>query len=911
MGLGVATKGILFTGDWQGSWANISRLEKFLDWLALQAVACKAKQVVILGDLKEALNPVDVRVTNTLITSISKLHDATGERPIILLGNHDRIGMQDDSGDWLQIFAAAGAETISEPKTIVRGDWRFHGVPYYGNNETSKQAFKMMARHDTPDESLLLFHTTLSGTQFSYQRKATSIIRPADLLPDKYAWCLGGHIHLRQSLGRNVQYVGSPFSQDWGEANQPKGIVHLSPNLKTLSFLESPLQQYCDPNVPNFKEPSGGWANAIIRLRASEAKEERVLEKGRRLYPGATFIVRRPAAADVILADAAARVEGSDRELVTAYIKEKVVTSEPGKLIEYLIAKLAKVPGAIGSNGFELLSIKARNVLSFQKIEVDYTKEGLYVVSGKNEDRGGSNASGKSNYLNLPLVGLFGRTLKRQENDEWVCQYAKGKHSVIRTTIRLADGRIAIITRRRKPKPELRLTVDGENISSGFGKHDTQKRIEQILGITWDSLVNAMYIDQRELNLLLVGTETERRSLFAHLFGLNRFQLAAQLVTKELTKVTMALKIVPVELEAEETVYEKATERLKELKESLRKECQETEPIESQIKALNKRARYFLRKALTRKQKASRAKDLLEDLTQQYHQLRGSYLEMQKQVDRLTTQGACPMCGSRVALPVVNKAVAEAEAKHKKLGVANRSKVEAMAAYEKRLASWRLVQIRGDKAAAASNKLQRELDVLLATNETRARLQSLEARAKKEMQDSLVSQRILNAYKKDLLEDREFLQVAEKVLGRRGLPEYLLATMCPVLNQATELYSDLFADGDISVSFTTELAVQIRNTSGGRLRKDLSEGETRIASLITSFAARQVLSRFNVLIADEPGGGLDAHNSGPFAKALGQLAGQFGRVLLTTHNPYILQALDGAEQITVVKRNKVSQVEKR
>jgi len=909
------TGGVLLSGDWQGAWSNISRLEQFERWFLERTVALKAKQVVLLGDLKEALNPVDIRLANYIVAALGRIADASGAPPILLLGNHDRTGMQDNAGDWFPLLKAAGAITITDPTTVRAGAWRFHGVPYYGDHETSRKAFEILARGATPDDSLLLFHTTLSGTQLNWARAATSVLRPVDLHPKKYAWCLGGHIHLHQSLGRNVLYVGSPFCQDWGEANQKKGALYITPDLKQTHFLESPNARYCDPTIPGFSEPPGGWGNAVIRLRSSESGEAKALAKASRLYPGATFVIKRPAAVEVEAATTPVGMQGNDADLLESYLTAKAPGREDkGRLSAYLLAKLGQVPGAAGSFGFSLEGIQARNVLSFRRVKVDYTTSGLCVVSGINEDKGGSNGSGKTNYLQLPLVLLFGKTLKGQQHDDWVCQRPKGTKAYIKGQLTLPDGRAVQITRYRKPKGSLLLEVAGENISTGFGPTDTQKRLEALLGITWDSVVNAMYIDQSELNLLLVGTDGERRALFSHLLGLNRFGLASKLVRQDLQKVARELQVLPIERDGVVALIEQTSLSIRQLEATAapisEEELKETRRLRRETQEICRR---LLAKAAKEKVLCSRAGEATAKAREAAAYAKGVCTTLQARIQEAKAGKVCRSCGSVLKGPANTEGL-EKELKEKELELKRlRASVVALESEEGHLRSrWLTFSARADSKVARHTKLEREEQEQTARLSAYTALQETIAENKALVALQIKRLRILEQYREDLVADQEFLKFAEGVLGRTGLPAHLLTTICPVLNRATSMYSDLFSEGTIQVEFTgtdTELDVQVKNSQGGRSIKDQSCGELRIASLITSFSVRQVLSRFNVLIADEPGNGLDEFNSGLFAKALERISDRFGRILLTSHNPFMLQALDTAQQITVTKKNRISKVE--
>jgi DNA repair exonuclease SbcCD ATPase subunit len=159
--------------------------------------------------------------------------------------------------------------------------------------------------------------------------------------------------------------------------------------------------------------------------------------------------------------------------------------------------------------------------------------------------------------------------------------------------------------------------------------------------------------------------------------------------------------------------------------------------------------------------------------------------------------------------------------------------------------------------------------------------------------------------------EKVFFNYCLTVFSRNGLPAFLNSYLCPQLNAAAEHHSELWSEGHIKVRFDVEEGVfvpRIINPSGGENIGDQSGGEDKIASIITIFAARDVLTPCNLAILDEPGDGLDATNASWFARKLREVAPKVGSVFVTTHNPNIISELEGCRRIHVVKKNGVSYI---
>ena len=85
----------LFTSDWQTQLSNLSQCEKAGKRLLRIVVDRKVEAVVFAGDLKQHYNPCDFRVLEWWRTYLQEI-SSHGISPIVVLGNHDRVGLYDD-----------------------------------------------------------------------------------------------------------------------------------------------------------------------------------------------------------------------------------------------------------------------------------------------------------------------------------------------------------------------------------------------------------------------------------------------------------------------------------------------------------------------------------------------------------------------------------------------------------------------------------------------------------------------------------------------------------------------------------------------------------------------------------------------------------------------------------------------
>lgn len=245
---------ILVTGDWQCSITNLDRCLILKDQIVgLLKASSKIENTFFLhlGDVKEAHNPVDVRVTNFIVEAFQEIRqNCTGI--FFVKGNHDMISAHDGTTSCIPLIASLRATVADDNwvKIPIRlATWRpnivkyllLYMVPYVRNLEKQKQMFVEAAADaaqpeyrdptsttvSTDNIKILAFHNTVTGCNQNLYSKGTGI-NVNDLAARNYDICLGGHIHLAQEIPPNIIYVGSPFPMDWNECNSDHRILQIT-----------------------------------------------------------------------------------------------------------------------------------------------------------------------------------------------------------------------------------------------------------------------------------------------------------------------------------------------------------------------------------------------------------------------------------------------------------------------------------------------------------------------------------------------------------------------------------------------------------------------------------------------------------------------------------------------------------
>lgn len=942
---------ILISADWQADFSNLDQCELAKQEVFQLAIRNHVKLIIIVGDAKQQYNPVDTRVVRFWMGFILEAKEM-GLAVHFLLGNHDRIGQYADAQNWLSILSAAGAETYDSPTAVnLVGDVDLYYLPYISSLEKLKKAAKGLAREAKTSRNprLLFFHCDIYRAKYSLVSSETSktSFTVDDLYPERYHYCIGGHLHLAQQLRKNVMYVGNPFACDWGEANQQKRyLLFDSQGAESLNCeltsIPSAIPGWYDKSVVGFKPPRD-WTDCKLRIHVEVSEAEnyvkainRAREKAEKKYRGALVFTVAEFIEQQKDKDVTLSANDPDHVKIRAYVEQTVpveLRKQTEKLISYLTFKLGRVSKATRAlEGITFLWSKVRNMLSFEELKVDYRKQGIVVVQGEHQNwPRRSNGSGKTNFLQPPPIAMFGRTFKGQKNDAWARERTKDAAEVT-FAFRDSKGRKIKIVRARRPA-KLQLFIDGVDESAGMRsnqKNGTQLQIEQISGFTWSTLANAVYIDSAVTNAFLAGTTKARAEVLAKIQNLERFDAALKLVSVEshaldkeidrneeekataLAALKEAKELLGDLKVADEAQYNKAKVRLTKLQDLFHQKEKAYKVFAAAYEAKRDR--------LTKKHAKVDRRVLKLDSLLQVIKDKIRFLSLQiAQSQKLQTKLECPTCHQSIDKSLLADTI-EAwlrtrERKEEKLQLLakRRQKVfersHLLEGEHDSLAMEIAAQERTLEPLSAKIEVVydqcAELKELLTTDNEGAR------KLKKKIAHCRQQLRILERLSSSLQVERMFFDYCISALSRDGIPLFLNKQLCPVLNKAAQMYSEIFSENEIQVRFNVvdgEFLPYIVNAHGSAATKGQSDGERALAGVITSFALREVTPLCNILALDEPGRGLDSENAKCFARGLRKLRDRFDTIFVVTHNPVILGELSGETTITVTKKNGISSV---
>jgi DNA repair exonuclease SbcCD ATPase subunit len=539
-------------------------------------------------------------------------------------------------------------------------------------------------------------------------------------------------------------------------------------------------------------------------------------------------------------------------------------------------------------------------------------------LTGKNLDwdKEISNGAGKSSFVTLPFLALFGRTFKDQTFDGWARQGAK-RSAVASQTLTLADGRQVTVTRGRKPN-SFQVVLDGQDVTMGDA-NKTQDFLEKLTNLSWSVLTNAVYVGQDEIGSVF-GTDKERKELFSRLLGLERFLDASEKLRKVLRRIENAEAECAAGIAAAAHALLEAQLAVKNLDGALAAmpEVNKPELIQKQrrlnetesLLRLDEKTKEDLQPELDRNQRLyEKALFAGVDIETRIGVLREQIAASEK------VEGQCPVCGSKVG---VEKLEQYQDALRQKI----QSLEETLTGHEETQRKNRIVrkalQARFSECDLDMDKLRKEQKALLqettglaARAEARGELVKLQADAAGRIRTLERRHTIQQRAFDETLDEKLFVQTCMAVVSRDGLPAYLMAEAAPRLNQAAADYSEIFTAGEIGVHFgldNGDIDIGVVNPHGGQNIKDQSRGEMRMAALIAALSFRDVLVKHNVLILDEPTDGLDPVNAAAFARGLNRVVGRFQHVVVISHNASLLAGIEPTLHLEIEKTGGVSRL---
>ena len=152
--------------------------------------------------------------------------------------------------------------------------------------------------------------------------------------------------------------------------------------------------------------------------------------------------------------------------------------------------------------------------MSYKNASLNLSDRGLVLVEGK---KGGvttkSNGSGKTNLFEAILWCLFGTLYTKKVLANEVVYNYKNDCEV---GLEVDNWKVTRYRKHKKFKNELWLEIDGKD-RRGKNDEETQEKIEKLLGSTFTSFTNSVFLGQNVIKSFASATDTERKIILEKL----------------------------------------------------------------------------------------------------------------------------------------------------------------------------------------------------------------------------------------------------------------------------------------------------------------------------------------------------------------------------------------------------------
>lgn len=553
------------------------------------------------------------------------------------------------------------------------------------------------------------------------------------------------------------------------------------------------------------------------------------------------------------------------------------------------------------------------NFLSYAHSEFTLTDKGTCLVEGTNnckKDNAKSNGSGKSTFISAICYALTGETIQGVKNDlkniyidEDLCYV---------TLLFSVDDKEFEITRFHKPKSDLKIKVNGEDVS-GKGI----KESELILGnyipdLNKNLLTSVILLGQGLPNKLSAHTPSGRKEMLENLSKSDfmiediKRRLSArqeELKNNKLENNNLILKDTTL-LSTTKTQLEEVNNKLIELSKqvdldseinSLKEDYNNkkntfnnidnlSKELKDKIEAIEKSEKEFENKEFTKLTNLSEElQTSINNQSEQVYSTRAKINALDSEIKRLESiKDICPTCGQKIPGAVkqdTTKQHAELDAfkeslkelTNKQLEL-NSKKISLKENYNKAIkenkdANKDLVNLQKRNYNDYMNQLDKLESEMTSLNKQIIYKETLKETLNKQLEEYKNKESVLKIKESDLTKELEKLNTASldldshldvlkkmDTLVKRDFRGYLLSNIIEYINsKAKEYCSSVFETNDIEFKLDgNNIAIEY----AGKQFDGLSGGEKQKVDLILQFAIRDMMSKYldfssNILCLDE------------------------------------------------------------
>lgn len=552
--------------------------------------------------------------------------------------------------------------------------------------------------------------------------------------------------------------------------------------------------------------------------------------------------------------------------------------------------------------------LEVRNFLSIEEAIMKIENRGLVLIEGKNNtnEKFKSNGSGKSSLLDSIVYALYDTTSKGIQADD-VVNNKVGKNTVVILEGRKNEDRYRIERYRKhtKNKNKVKLFVNDKEITAKSTK-DTNKLIEQIVGIDYNTFINSIMFSQGNgAGRFAIATDKEKKEILENLVNMMIYAKSQDIAKNrvkakdnEIAEKKREGERLNWELAQVDTLEEQDQANYENTKALIQQEQRNigdlvnamadyasnnfplVENTKAEIEELNKQRGTFDNVNIEAySEEVNRIGGIITENKGQQRQLDFQKGELVKKYKQLQLGTHCPICGNELDTVHREQEMAEIKEQLKQILLqlqtlqlqvtpfeeqydkAHEEYKRLKESYDNTNAQYRelvnTIQQKEQLVAKYESTKQNYKDKIENTKSTLEKLGNIPEPRSRE-KDRVAIRNKIKAQKEALLaleQDKRKLEDAVKVFSNSGVKSHVLDLITPFLNERANKYLSILSGSDMEVKFSTQTQnkdgsysdkfdLQLVNSAGGDTYKANSEGEKKRADLSISLAIQDlVMSR--------------------------------------------------------------------
>lgn len=555
----------------------------------------------------------------------------------------------------------------------------------------------------------------------------------------------------------------------------------------------------------------------------------------------------------------------------------------------------------------KFIKVEIQNFMSIKNATLELDNRGLILIEGENNSNDSyvSNGSGKSSSLSAITYALYGKTEKGLKADEIVNNQEK-KNTYVKLTFKVGEV-VYTIERYRKHKEHKNkiLLLENGNDITGSTNDVTDKKIQDLFKIDFNTYVNAIVYGQGDMPMFSQATDKGKKEILESITGVEVYKLAHDRA-KDKMKATedkqlelqnktqhkdSEIQFINQQYEKELNNYNMLQETIKQKEMQYNQEKQQSDNMKAiinndieKLKSQKINVTYseyiYPENYQTQRDNLVKLDKALSDLNVQVSTIQNHSNQLTTQRDKLDTSDKCPVCGSDIdnSHKLKEKKNIEEQLTTNQMDIAKyREKIDKIKLAKENIENY-LKGIDKDKEIY-DNKFRQDtqhnnnIDNQIRTLENnltqgdnniitlKSSIDTLKLTDKPVIDQSSIDK--LNKDKEQI--NKEVMELekkknnysdAMKAFSNKGIRSVVLDFVTPFLNKQANKYLQILSSSDIELEFKTQVKdskgelkdkfdIIVTNKNGGETYKSNSAGEQKRIDLAISFAIQDLIMEKN------------------------------------------------------------------